>query len=123
MAVSQIGGRLFGTTVGSFWAGFKVGTLPNGDTVLRSARIVKIGTVGMPDLIGFMPHVVTQDDVGKTLAVFCAPEVKAGTDSLSKEQRAFIEFVNKNGGRAGVARSREDAVRIVTAAPDQPEPK
>ena len=79
--------------------------------------MVSVGTVGMPDLVGFMTHVVTAEDVGKTLAVYCAPEVKAGADTIRPEQAAFIEFVIKSGGRAGIARSAEDAVRIVTAGP------
>lgn len=112
VAVSKVGGRLFGVTVGKFWAGFKVGTLANGDTVLRNARIVSVGIEGMSDLAGWIPVVVTQEMVGTTVAIRLDIEVKT-TDRPSPEQIAWIEAVNKSGGRAGTARTPEDAVRIV----------
>jgi hypothetical protein len=43
----------------------------------------------------------------KGRAVFLAVEVKAGTDSLSKEQTAFLDQVNHDGGIAFVASSLE----------------
>ena len=120
-AASKIGARLFPMTVGKFWGPYHRGrritrtetvTLHPGDVVIRGGHMVSVGTVGMPDLVGFMPHVVTAEDVGKTIAVFVSPEVKAGADTIRPEQAAFIEFVNKNGGRAGVARTPEDALVI-----------
>lgn len=114
LAVSQIGGRLFGVTVGKFWTGFKVGTLANGDTVLRNARIVNVGLKGMSDLSGWIPVVVTQEMVGTTVAIYLSVEVKANKDRLSPEQGAWIEVVKGHGGRAGVARSADDAIRIAT---------
>lgn len=114
VAVSKLGGRLFGVTVGKFWTGFKVGTLANGDTVLRNARIVNVGLKGMSDLAGWIPVVVTQEMVGTTVAVRLDIEVKT-TDRPSPEQIAWIDAVNKSGGRAGIARTPEEAVRIVTA--------
>jgi len=68
----------------------------------------------MGDLVGFSLVTVTPDMVGRTIAVYSVVEVKAGKDRLRPEQTAFIDAVNKNGGRAGVARTPEDAVRIVT---------
>ena len=112
VAVSKVGGRLFGVTVGKFWAGFKVGTLANGDTVLRNARIVSGGIEGMSDLAGWIPVVVTQDMVGTTVAIRLDIEVKT-TDQPTTKQLGWIDAVNKNGGRAGIARTPEDAVRIV----------
>lgn len=111
VAVSKLGGRLFGVTVGKFWTGFKVGTLANGDTVLRNARIVNVGVKGMSDLAGWIPVVVTQEMVGTTVAIRLDIEVKT-TDRPSPEQLAWIEAVNKSGGRAGIARTPEDAIRI-----------
>jgi hypothetical protein len=113
IAVSRIGGRLFGVTVGKFWTGFFVRKLDNGDTVLRNARIVSIGVKGMSDLAGWIPVTITPDMVGQTLAVRLDIEVKT-TDTASSEQSAWIEAVKKSGGRAGIARSPDDAVRIAT---------
>lgn len=110
-ATSKIGARLFNTHVGKFWAGFKVGTLANGDTVLRNARIVNVGVKGQSDLNGWIPVVVTPEMVGKTVAIRVEIEVKTN-DRPSTEQIAWIEAVNKNGGRAGIARTAAEAVRI-----------
>lgn len=110
-ATSKLGARLFNTHVGKFWAGFKVGTLTNGDTVLRNARIVNVGVKGQSDLNGWIPVVVTQEMVGTTVAVRVEIEVKT-TDRPSPEQLAWIAAVNKNGGRAGIARTAAEAVRI-----------
>lgn len=120
-ATSKIGARLFPMTVGRFYGPFHRGvrysrtqtiTVQPGDVLIRQGHVVNIGTKGMPDLVGFTPHVVTAEDVGKTLSIYTAPEVKAGADTVKPEQQAFIDFVNKNGGRAGIARTPEDAVRI-----------
>lgn len=111
-ATSKIGARLFNTHVGKFWAGFKVGTLSNGDTVLRNAMIVNVGIKGQSDLNGWIPVVVTPEMVGTTVAVRVEIEVKT-TDRPSPEQLAWIDAVNKNGGRAGIARTAEDALKIV----------
>ena len=116
-AVSRVGARLFVMVTGRFWSGQVVGRTDSGDLILRNARQVSVGYKGMPDLIGWMPHVVTEADVGKTIAVFCAPEIKAGKDRLREGQPEFIAAVNKAGGRAGVARSVEDALRIVIPEP------
>lgn len=116
LAVSQLGGRLFGVTVGKFWTGYLVRRLDNGDVVLRSARIVNVGVKGMSDLAGWIPVTITPDMVGQTVAVRLDIEVKT-TDSASAEQFAWIEAVRKSGGRAGVARSPDEAVRIATADP------
>lgn len=112
-ATSKLGARLFPMTVGKFWAGQVVKTLHDGCIVLKNPRIVNVGTKGMSDLVGFVSHVVTQDDVGKTLAVYVACEVKYGADRIRPEQQTFIEAVKKMGGRAGVARSPQDAIAIV----------
>lgn len=57
------------------------------------------------DLVGWRPHLVTPDDVGRTLAVFCARECKAegwtfrGTDREIAQQR-WLDMINHNGGDA-----------------------
>ncbi|MGI4886121.1 MAG: VRR-NUC domain-containing protein [Janthinobacterium lividum] len=78
-------------------------------------RIVAAGllTAGASDLIGFVPVTITPEMVGQTVAVFLALEVKTDLGIASREQQDFIAFVTKNGGYAGVARSPEQAEKII----------
>ena len=55
----------------------------------------------------------TPDMVGQRIAVFTSIEVKTPTGRVSPEQRQWLEAVQAAGGIAGVARSVEDALRIV----------
>lgn len=57
--------------------------------------------VGSSDLIGIAPD-----------GVFFAIECKAKGGRTTQEQNFFIEAVQKHGGRAGVARCVEDALKI-----------
>lgn len=110
-------------TVGKFWGPYTRGikfsntqnvTVYAGDVLIRKGHVVVVGTKGMSDLVGFIPHVVTEADLGETFARYLAVEVKAGKDQLRSGQPEFIEAVKKNGGLAGVARSPEDALHIVS---------
>lgn len=105
---------LFRANVGQAWAGQVVARLPNGDMVLRNARPFATGLpTGFADLFGLVPVEVTPDMVGQRVAVFTAIEVKAPKGRVSDKQAAFLKAVNDNGGRAGVARSPKDALRLV----------
>jgi hypothetical protein len=70
---------------------------------------------GSADLIGWTTRTITPDMVGQRIAVFTSIEVKTPTGRVSPEQRQWLEAVQAAGGIAGVARSVEDALRIVTA--------
>lgn len=82
---------------------------------LDGARKVRAGlqAAGASDLIGFTPVMVTSDMVGKTIAVFTAIETKTSTGSASQEQTNYVNFVSNNGGYAGIARSPEEAKKIM----------
>ena len=117
-AVSRSGARLFNVHVGKFWAGnptrfsrTQAVEVHDGDVLIRRARLINSGIEGMADLIGFTPVTITQDMVGRVIPVYTSVEIKT-TDRPSKQQLRWVEFVNENGGRAGIARSPEDAVRI-----------
>ena len=94
----------------------QVGSLPDP----RTGRLVTFGLArGSADLIGWRTITVTPAMVGARLAVFCSIEVKTPTGRVRPEQQAWLETVQQAGGVAGVARSIDDAVRIlddVTAA-------
>lgn len=69
---------------------------------------------GSSDIIGWKRTRITPEMVGKDVAVFIAIEVKTGTGRPSKEQVNFIEAVKAYGGVAGVARTEEEAIQLIT---------
>ena len=70
---------------------------------------------GSADLIGYRTVTITPDMVGQEVAVFLSIEVKTPTGRIRPEQQAWLETIQAAGGIAGVARSVEDALRIMTA--------
>lgn len=115
-AVSRVGARLFVMTTGKFWAGQVAGRTAEGDLILRNARLVNVGFEGLSDLAGYTPVMITQDMVGRTLPVLSLVEVKAGKDRPTPKQLQVIDVVKRAGGRAGIARSVNDALEIVNGA-------
>ena len=90
----------------------------NNTGTLRDAngRPVQFGLCkGSADLIGWKRVTVTPEMVGQQVAVFLSIEVKTPTGRLRPEQQQWLDAVQAAGGIAGVARSVEDALRIVTA--------
>lgn len=82
----------------------------------RNGQWVRFGVSnpGGSDLIGFTTITITEDMVGKQVAVFSAVEVKAAKGKPTKEQTYFIDNVKLRGGIAGVARSVEEAKSLLT---------
>jgi len=79
----------------------------NNTGVLKDARgiPIKFGLCkGSSDLIGIAPG-----------GVFFAVEVKTPTGRASPAQTNFIAAVIRAGGRAGIARSPDDAIKIALA--------
>lgn len=123
-AVSRVGARLFVMTTGRFWAGQSVITIKRDgqykldlrarDIILRNPRLVNVGFEGLSDLAGYTPVTITQDMVGQTVAVLSCVEVKAGKDRPTPKQLQVIDVVKRAGGRAGIARSVDDALSIVS---------
>jgi hypothetical protein len=89
-----------------------------GTFLTMDGRPVKIGEPGVSDLIGITPHVITQEDVGKTVGVFTALETKQVKDSTTKARKEsqgnFLRLVNGLGGLGAIVRSVEDAESVVT---------
>jgi hypothetical protein len=70
------------------------------------------------DLIGFTRVIITQEMVGKMVAVFTAVEVKSSdkkptADKRYLAQNAFLVWVLQNGGLAGFANSIETFRKII----------
>ena len=88
----------------------QVGQLPDP----RPGRPVQFGLAkGSADLVGWKTVEVTPDMVGQKVAVFASLEVKTDTGRLSKHQQTWLDVVRRAGGIADVARSPEDALRIL----------
>lgn len=120
-ATSKLGARLFPMTVGKFWGPFHKGVrfdraqmvqVNPGDVLIRGGYMVSVGFTGLSDLLGGSEMTITPEDVGKTVMILTAVEVKAGKDRPREGQPEFVAAVKKMGGRAGFARSPEDAVKI-----------
>lgn len=122
-ATSKLGARLFPMTTGKFFGPVhrartitkkETVTLNPGDVLIRQGHIVSVGFKGLSDTLGGSPMTITAEDVGRTVCILTAIEIKAGADRLREGQPEFLAAVKKMGGRAGVARSPEDATRIVS---------
>lgn len=124
LAVSRIGARIFRNNVGKAWQGKTIfnGFHKGGDIflkpgrylILKDHRIIHFGLMeGSSDGIGYLPTVVTQEMVGKTIAIFLALEAKTDSGKLTPPQAKFIDVINKAGGIAGVARNEEEALDII----------
>jgi hypothetical protein len=72
-----------------------------------------VASPGGSDLIGYRKVVIRPEDVGKTVAIFTAVEVKTITGRVSTVQQAFVKHVQEAGGIAGVVRSVEEARRLL----------
>lgn len=117
--------RLFRCNSGSAWVGrngnFHLAKKPEtvhlnaGDVVLRCAQPVQMGlTKGGSDTIGWTQRVIQPHDVGRVAALFTGIEVKTSTGRPTAEQLHFIDVVNDAGGIAGIARSEEEALTILS---------
>lgn len=79
----------------------------------EQGRLVRFGLCeGSADLIGYSTVTIGPEHLGQRLAVFTAIEVKTPTGRPTAQQAAFLEHIQQAGGRAGVARSVEEAERI-----------
>ncbi len=100
LRASELGMRLFRNQTGKY--------------LLQDGRWLSSGLcVGSSDLIGWTPLVITQEMVGRTVAVFTAVETKAENKKATDRQTDFLAAVAAAGGLASVARSVEDVERMI----------
>lgn len=119
IACSKAGARMFRMQVGLAWIGSRITKNADGSITIHDPRPLKSGTVGMSDTGGWTSVIITEDMVGTKIAQSAWIEVKQGAGRLSKEQAAFIQAARLAGCRAGVARTVEEAVAILTAPPSE----
>ena len=72
-----------------------------------------VGSPGGSDLIGYRKVTVTEEMVGQEIAQFAAVEVKTPKGRVKAEQQQFINHVLSAGGVAGVARSVDEAQKLL----------
>jgi hypothetical protein len=105
-------GLFFRANVGRAWTGDEVVRLNARELLIRNPRPFDTGLpAGFSDLFGLVP-IDTEDG---RVAQFTAIECKAERGRIRDAQQRFLQAVEMNGGRAGIARSVEDALRIVGA--------
>ena len=106
--------RIFRNNTGTGWQGkpiWKGKTL-----ILENARPLNAGLcMGSSDLIGWKTVIVTDEMVGKKVAIFTALEGKTGKTATSKEQSNFLRAVQKAGGIAAIIRNEQDAYNVLNA--------
>jgi hypothetical protein len=74
--------------------------------------------IGSGDLICIETVTITPEMVGTQVGVFCSVEVKRdGPDKTpaarKKSQKMWRDVINGRGGRAGIARTPEEAIKII----------
>jgi hypothetical protein len=100
LQATKLGGRLWRNQSGLAWQG-EIISKNNNVLHLRNPRPLKSGLViGASDLIGFLPIKITEEHLGKILAIFWANEIKTKNDRLSKEQLNFLQFIGMSGGES-----------------------
>jgi hypothetical protein len=96
--------RLFRINAGMGWVGKEiwiskdcVSRLKKGDLVIKNPSALHAAPEGWPDLAGWTEIEITEDMIGKKIAVFTAEEIKA-TGKLSKMQKKYKEIILRMGG-------------------------
>ena len=105
--LSREGFRLFRNNVGKGWTGESIYycewqekiTVNIGDVIIRAARRIHYGLLkGSGDLIGYKTVKITEDMVGKEIAVFASVEQKVKRRKRTKEQTDWDAQVQRAGG-------------------------
>jgi len=68
-----------------------------------------VGGKGGSDLLGWTQVEITEEHLGKQLAIFTAVEVKKKGNKPTDDQEMFLNMVIRAGGIAGVATSPKEA--------------
>ncbi len=105
--------RVFRNMVGAGWQGRLV-SKGDGTVTLCNARYMQFGLApGSADLIAIRRVLITPEMVGQLIGVFGSIEVKSGGAKAEIDQRKWRDMIRAFGGRAGVARTPEQARAIL----------
>ena len=87
----------------------------DGSITIKNPRPFKSGLPeGFSDLMVITPITITPEMIGQKIAQAGFIEVKTKKGKPTEEQLNFINQMQKIGARAGVARSPEEAIHIIT---------
>jgi hypothetical protein len=112
-------GTFFRANVGEAWTGPEIIKTEGGGVYIPKAHRFNTGLPnGFSDLFGVVPVFITPDMVGKTIGVFTALEVKRPGGKPTKDQENFLAVMRARGCFAGVARSVDDAFKIIKPGGD-----
>jgi hypothetical protein len=104
--------RLFRNNVGKGWVGKLIKNTRESITLVSYRPLESGLCVGSSDLIGWTTVEITPEMVGGRVAVFTALELKTKNVQTTKEQKNFLEQVQKAGGMAGIVKEKIDIERI-----------
>jgi len=122
LAATLSGAVAFRNNVGQGWMGrskwLKAGDrhIAHGDEIIiQQPRPLHAGLhVGSGDLIGWRTITITEDMVGKRIAVFLSAETKSATGRLSADQKNWLQQVHSAGGIATVCRSADEFTELLS---------
>jgi hypothetical protein len=112
--LSQMSGvSLFRNNVGQGWVGKVIRHAPY-EITLANPRPLHAGlTKGSADNVGWTSIEITQEMVGKRVAVFTSIEAKFRNGHPPAAQKIWHENVTAAGGISGVARTIEEGKQII----------
>lgn len=97
---------------GTFWGG-KVVSNDGRYLVLANPTRIQGAIAGTSDIVGCKPIIITPNMVGKKIGVFVAIEVKKPKLNAKEHQAKYLKAMKSYGAIVGVARSPEDAIKIL----------
>lgn len=107
-------GVSFRTNVGRAWTGEKITKNPDKSITIKNPRPFDTGLPkGFSDLLVIKTLTITPDMVGKQIASANFIEVKNKKGKPTADQENFIERMQELGAKAGIARSPDDALKIL----------
>jgi hypothetical protein len=119
------GARIYRNHVGGSWHGESARVTPQnlnsaraslrpGDVIVRQGRFYASGLrPGSGDYIGLVSVPVIPEMVGETVGVFLSIETKRPRNAEERQaQQDWAANISRAGGRAGFARSAEEAAAI-----------
>ena len=107
-------GKFFRANVGEAWTGPEIIKTEGGGIYIPKAHRFNSGLPnGFSDLFGVVSVFITPEMLGQTIGVAAFLEIKTARGRVSPDQENFLAVMKAAGCLAGVARSAEQAVKII----------